>query len=73
MPVARHCKKTTIERYGAGPPLFDRLERRRDAALLLPSLRFAGDRYVIYDDGSTDRTLELLGAHDRVENAAIRA
>lgn len=25
------------------------------------------DRYVIYDDGSTDRTLELLGAHDRVE------
>lgn len=25
------------------------------------------DRYVIYDDGSTDRTLEMLGAHDRVE------
>ena len=25
------------------------------------------DRYVVYDDGSTDRTLELLAAHPRVE------
>ena len=25
------------------------------------------DRYVIYDDGSTDTTLEVLAAHDRVE------
>jgi len=25
------------------------------------------DRYIIYDDGSTDNTLKLLAAHDRVE------
>jgi glycosyltransferase involved in cell wall biosynthesis len=25
------------------------------------------DRYVVYDDGSTDRTLEMLAAHHRVE------
>jgi len=25
------------------------------------------DRYVVYDDGSTDRTLEMLAAHPRVE------
>ena len=25
------------------------------------------DRYIIYDDGSTDRTLEMLAAHGRVE------
>ena len=30
------------------------------------------DRYIIYDDHSTDRTLEMLAAHDRVEIRPFR-